>query len=58
MPTSNPPVHQYTITARSLTVMGTYITSYTFPQAIRMVEQGILNLAPIVTHVLPLDQPG
>jgi threonine dehydrogenase-like Zn-dependent dehydrogenase len=51
----NPPVHQYTITARSLTVMGTYITAFTFPQAIRMIEQGILNLAPIVTDVLPLE---
>jgi threonine dehydrogenase-like Zn-dependent dehydrogenase len=51
-----PEVHQYTITARSLTVMGTYITNFTFPQAIRMVEQGTLNLAPIVTHVLPLDR--
>jgi threonine dehydrogenase-like Zn-dependent dehydrogenase len=54
--TVNPAVHQYTITERSLTVMGTYITAFTFPQAIRMVEQGILNLAPIVTHVLPLEQ--
>jgi threonine dehydrogenase-like Zn-dependent dehydrogenase len=54
--TVNPPVHQYTITARSLTVMGTYITNYTFPQAIRLVEQGILSLAPIVTHVLPLER--
>ncbi len=52
----NPAVHQYTITARSLTVMGTYITNYTFPQAIRMVEQGILDLTPIVTHVLPLER--
>lgn len=52
----HPAVHQYTITARSLTVMGTYITNYTFPQAIRMVEQGILDLAPIVTHVLPLER--
>jgi threonine dehydrogenase-like Zn-dependent dehydrogenase len=54
--TVRPPVHQYTITARSLTVMGTYITSYTFPQAIRLVEQGLLDLAPIVTHVLPLER--
>lgn len=53
---ARPPVHQYTITERSLTVMGTYITNFTFPSAIRMVEQGILNLAPIVTHVLPLGQ--
>jgi threonine dehydrogenase-like Zn-dependent dehydrogenase len=36
--------------------MGTYITNFTFPQAIRMVEQGLLNMAPIVTHVLPLDR--
>ena len=53
---ARPEVHQYTITARSLTVVGTYITNFTFPQAIRMVEQGILNLAPIVTHVLPLER--
>ena len=53
---ARPEVHQYTITARSLTVMGTYITNFTFPQAIRMVEQGILNLAPMVTHVLPLER--
>jgi threonine dehydrogenase-like Zn-dependent dehydrogenase len=53
---ARPEVKQYTITARSLTVVGTYITSFTFPQAIRMVEQGILNLAPMVTHVLPLER--
>lgn len=54
--TVSPAVHQYTITARSLTVMGTYITAFTFPQAIRMVEAGILNLGPIVTDVLPLER--
>lgn len=53
---ARPEVHQYTITARSLTVMGTYITNFTFPQAIRMIEQGILDLAPMVTHVLPLER--
>lgn len=53
---ARPPVHQYTITERSLTIMGTYITSYTFPTAVRLVEQGALPLAPIVTHVLPLER--
>ncbi len=53
---ARPEVHQYTITARSLTVVGTYITNFTFPQAIRMIEQRILNLAPMVTHVLPLER--
>jgi 2-desacetyl-2-hydroxyethyl bacteriochlorophyllide A dehydrogenase len=53
---ARPPIHQYSITERSLSVMGTYITAFTFPTAIRLVEQGILPLASIVTHVLPLDR--
>lgn len=55
---ARPPIHQYTITERSLTVYGSYITSYTFPTAIRLVEQGSLPLGPIVTDVLPLDELG
>jgi threonine dehydrogenase-like Zn-dependent dehydrogenase len=50
------PVRQYTITERSLSILGTYITHYTFPTAIRLVEGGSLPLAPIVTHVLPLER--
>ena len=30
--------------------------AFTFPTAIRLVEQGALHLEPIVTHVLPLDR--
>lgn len=55
---ARPPIHQYTITERSLTVVGSYITAYTFPSAIRLVEQGRLRLAPIVTHRVPLAQVG
>lgn len=55
---ARPPIHQYSITERSLSVMGTYITAFTFPPAIRLVEQGILPLAAIVTHVLPLTRLG
>ena len=54
--TARPPIHQYTITERSLTVLGSYVTAFTFPTAIRLVETGALNLEPIVTHVLPLDR--
>jgi 2-desacetyl-2-hydroxyethyl bacteriochlorophyllide A dehydrogenase len=53
---ARPPIHQFTITERSLTVMGTYITAYTFPTAIRLIEQGTLPFAPIVTHVRSLEQ--
>jgi 2-desacetyl-2-hydroxyethyl bacteriochlorophyllide A dehydrogenase len=54
--TALPPIHQYTITHRSLSVFGTYVTAFTFPTAIRLVETGALNLDPIVTHVVPLER--
>jgi 2-desacetyl-2-hydroxyethyl bacteriochlorophyllide A dehydrogenase len=54
--TARPAIQQYTITERSLSVLGTYITDFTFPTAIRLVEGGALPLDPIVTHVLPLDR--
>jgi 2-desacetyl-2-hydroxyethyl bacteriochlorophyllide A dehydrogenase len=54
--TARPPIHQYTITERSLTILGSYVTTFTFPTAIRLVEGGALNLDPIVTHVLPLER--
>ena len=52
--TARPPIHQYTITERSLTVFGSYVTAFTFPTAIRLVENDSLRLDPIVTHVIPL----
>ena len=54
--TARPAVNQYAITERSLTVLGSYITAFTFPTAIRLVESGTLDLEPIVTHMLPLEQ--
>jgi threonine dehydrogenase-like Zn-dependent dehydrogenase len=54
--TARPPIHQYTITERSLSVLGSYVTAFTFPTAIRLVEGGSLPLEPIVTHVLPLER--
>lgn len=54
--TARPQIHQNTITERSLSVFGSYVTAFTFPTAIRLVESGSLPLAPIVTNVLPLDR--
>jgi 2-desacetyl-2-hydroxyethyl bacteriochlorophyllide A dehydrogenase len=53
---ARPPIHQYSITERSLTVLGSYVTAFTFPTAIRLVEKEALNLEPIVTHVMPLER--
>jgi threonine dehydrogenase-like Zn-dependent dehydrogenase len=53
---ARPPVHQVEITEKGLTVHGTYITNFTFPAAIRLIESGGLDLAPMVSEVLPLER--
>jgi len=53
---ARPEVHQVEITERGLTILGSYITNFTFPQAIRLIEGGTLDLAPLVTQVLPLER--
>ncbi len=53
---ARPPIHQVEITEKGLAILGSYISNFTFPTAIRLVESGTLNLAPIVSAVLPLSQ--
>lgn len=54
--TARPPVHQVEITEKGLAIFGSYITNFTFPQAIRMIESGALDLAPLISSVLPLSR--
>jgi threonine dehydrogenase-like Zn-dependent dehydrogenase len=53
--TARPPVHQVEITEKGLAILGSYISNFTFPAAIRLVESGRLNLAPMITAVVPLE---
>ncbi len=53
-----PPIRQSEITRKGLTVLGSYITNFTFPPAIRLIEGGQLDLRPIITAVLRLEQVG
>ena len=53
---ARPPIHQVEITEKGLTIHGTYITNFTFPAAIRLIESGTLGLAPIVSEVIPLER--
>jgi threonine dehydrogenase-like Zn-dependent dehydrogenase len=53
---ARPPVHQIEIVEKGLTILGSYISNFTFPAAIRMVESGQLNLAPMISTVIPLDE--
>ena len=43
------PIHQVEITEKSLTIMGTYISNFTFPEAITLLESGRLNVAPMLS---------
>lgn len=53
---ARPPIHQVEITEKGLSILGSYISNFTFPAAIRLVEGGTLNLAPIVSAILPLAE--
>jgi threonine dehydrogenase-like Zn-dependent dehydrogenase len=53
---ARPPVHQVEIVEKGLAILGSYISNFTFPAAIRLVESGRLNLAPMITATIPLDE--
>ena len=52
---ARPPVHQVEIVEKGLTIMGSYISNFTFPAAIRLVESGQLDLAPMISATIGLD---
>jgi len=49
-------VAQNQITRNELTVMGSYIARHTFPDALRILESGVLELEHLITHLITLDQ--
>jgi threonine dehydrogenase-like Zn-dependent dehydrogenase len=52
-------IPQVEITRKELSVLGTYVGSGTFPDTIRILEEGVIDLEPIVSHWVPLDElPG
>ncbi|HTC85562.1 MAG TPA: alcohol dehydrogenase catalytic domain-containing protein [Candidatus Acidoferrum sp.] len=53
---ARPAVHQVEIVEKGLAILGSYISNFTFPAAIRLVESGQLDLAPMITATIPLDE--
>jgi threonine dehydrogenase-like Zn-dependent dehydrogenase len=53
---ARPPIHQVEITEKGLTIFGSYITDFTFPPAIRFVESNLVDLSPMISAVMTLDQ--
>ncbi len=52
---ARPPVHQVEIVDKGLSIFGSYISNFTFPTAIRLVESGALTLAPMITAIIGID---
>ena len=44
------------IQGKELTIMGSFIINDTMPKAITVLENGFLDLDPIITHELPLEE--
>ncbi|MCL6432536.1 MAG: alcohol dehydrogenase catalytic domain-containing protein [Anaerolineae bacterium] len=53
---ARPAVHQYDITRRELSVLGTYIGTHTFPKAIRMLERGVVRPSVLLSAAMPLSE--
>lgn len=53
---ARPQVHQIEIVEKGLAIFGSYISNFTFPAAIRLVESSQLNLTPMITATMPLEQ--
>lgn len=47
---------QKDITTREVDVIGTWIANASFPSAVKVLESGMLNLKPLITHTFPLDE--
>ncbi|MFQ5795697.1 MAG: alcohol dehydrogenase catalytic domain-containing protein [Candidatus Bipolaricaulia bacterium] len=49
-------ITQNDITQRCLTVIGSWITNYTFPTAIRLLDSGALRVEELITHEFGLNE--
>jgi threonine dehydrogenase-like Zn-dependent dehydrogenase len=52
---ARPPIHQVEITEKGLTILGSYISNFTFPAAIRLVESGQIDLSPMISASIGLE---
>ncbi len=46
------------ITVKEAQLLGTWIANASFPRAVEILEKGILDLAPLITHTFPLEKTG
>jgi 2-desacetyl-2-hydroxyethyl bacteriochlorophyllide A dehydrogenase len=51
-----PSISPSSITTKEAQLLGTWLANASFPRAVELLEKGVLDLAPLVTHVLPLSR--
>ncbi|HUY96600.1 MAG TPA: alcohol dehydrogenase catalytic domain-containing protein [Verrucomicrobiae bacterium] len=49
-------IAQNDLTRRELRILGTYVGDLGFPPAVRLLESGLLDLSPLVSHLWPLER--
>ena len=49
-------VKQYDITRKEVTIVSSYATHYTFPYVAKMMSNQVLDLLPLLTHRLTLEE--
>ncbi|MCB0005413.1 MAG: zinc-dependent alcohol dehydrogenase family protein [Anaerolineales bacterium] len=50
------PFSPYEIFRKDLAIIGSFAVNRTFPQAIMLLQNGKINLAPLVSHRLPIEE--
>jgi threonine dehydrogenase-like Zn-dependent dehydrogenase len=53
---ARPPVHQVENVEKGLAIYGSYISNFTFPAAIRLIESRQLDLAPMISARLGIEE--
>ncbi len=53
---ARPSIRQYDITRNELTVLGVYVGSNVFPQAARILASGLVDLSPMISHRITLEE--
>lgn len=49
-------MHQADITMNEIRVLGTWIANASFPLSVRLLESGLVDFRPLITHTFPLEQ--
>lgn len=53
---AEPKIVQSQVTFKEAQILGNWLANATFPTAVKILESGVLNLKPLITHTLPLDK--